>query len=456
MSVASSRSLSSYATLVAGQAQHQRAEHPAAGPQRHRHHRPDAGLPDQRDPLRRTAGAGQQLLVDLCVEHRLAGLDHPPDGRVAGEDRRDGLHDLGLGRVPVRHRDPADALRGDHVHGAPVGQRRHQVVGQPPERLGHVQRGGQRGAHLGQHGEPALRPLGRAVGGLPLRLRLHPGGHVGLHADEVGQRAVAVVDRRHRHLVPERGAVLAVVEQGDGDRLLRRQRPAQLRHRGPVGRRALQEAAVAAGDLVHRVAGDPGERRVDPDQRVVRQCRVADRERDVGGQHGPVPQAGQHALHLPAAGDGAGHREEDDQRPLGQPGHVAQRETGDPQRLPGRHVTGPAGRGDRLPGDRLAGRDPGQRGRGVRQRDALRVEQAGRVGPGVDPGRQGGVRGHQQALLVRVRHLAGGQVDQQDGGRGLVQHPGQQLDQARTGDARRHGVPHRALLRSRPRRLLEG
>ena len=47
------------------------------------------------------------------------------------------------------------------------------------------------------------------------RSRSHPDalGDVGLHADEADQVAVAVEDRADRQLVPERGAVLAVVQQ---------------------------------------------------------------------------------------------------------------------------------------------------------------------------------------------------------------------------------------------------
>ena len=62
----------------------------------------------------------------------------------------------------------------------------------------------------------------------------------------------------------------AVLDARDGDR---------------VGVRALQEPAVAAEHVLGRVAGEPGERAVDPDERVVVAERVGDREREVAAEH---------------------------------------------------------------------------------------------------------------------------------------------------------------------------
>jgi hypothetical protein len=58
---------------------------------------------------------------------------------------------------------------------------------------------------------------------------------------------------------------------------------------GGVGRRPLQEAAVAPDDLLGRVAGDPRERRVDPDQGVVRLPGIGDGEGDVRGDDRALP-----------------------------------------------------------------------------------------------------------------------------------------------------------------------
>ena len=68
-------------------------------------------------------------------------------------------------------------------------------------------------------GQLGLLPRRLLGGERRLALALHPDplGDVGLHADEADELALAVEDRADRELVPERGAVLAVVEQRRGD-----------------------------------------------------------------------------------------------------------------------------------------------------------------------------------------------------------------------------------------------
>jgi hypothetical protein len=253
------------------------------------------------------------------------------------------------------------AVAGDHLlhvtglvddgHDHPVGQRRHAQAGQPVEQVVGVEGGDERAGRLGHQRQAALgllgsplRPLGDrpgllgllpggllgGEGGLALGLPPHPLGDVGLHADGADQLAVAVEDRADRELVPERGAVAAVVEQRDGHRLAGAQRRPDRGDGGRVGARALQEPAVAAHRLLEGVPGDPAEGGVDPDQRVVRPAWVGDRERDVGGDDGPLAQRLQLGLRVAAAADPL-DLEEDDQRQLLAGAGLGQREAGDPQ-----------------------------------------------------------------------------------------------------------------------------
>ena len=113
---------------------------------------------------------------------------------------------------------------------------------------------------------------------------LDPVGDVGLDPDVVGDPAGLVDDRADHHLVPERGAVAPVVAQDRGHGAPLGEGRADARHRDRVGVRTLQEPAVATEDLLRRVAGEPGERAVHPDERVVVAERVGDREREVAAE----------------------------------------------------------------------------------------------------------------------------------------------------------------------------
>ena len=90
--------------------------------------------------------------------------------------------------------------------------------------------------------------------------------------------ARAVPDRRDRQPVPERAAVLAVVQDLDNARTGFGQRRTDLGHRGRVGGGPLQEPAVPPHHVRNRVAGDPLEALVGVDQRLVRLARVGDGE----------------------------------------------------------------------------------------------------------------------------------------------------------------------------------
>ena len=101
----------------------------------------------------------------------------------------------------------------------------------------------------------------------------------------------AVADRAHRDLVPEGGAVLAVVQQRHGDVQVlvdgacaaRRPRPGPCP--GPAG------SGSCARRVGVGVAGGRGERRVHPRQRARRRRGVGEGERDAGGEDRPVAQA---------------------------------------------------------------------------------------------------------------------------------------------------------------------
>jgi len=274
--------------------------------------------------------------------------------------------------VPGGDRDPA-APPGllDQVHGAQVGEGGDHDPGEPGAGVDDVERAGHLRGRLGEQPQLRTRLLGLGQGGPTFLLDHHPLGDVVLHADEVHDLARAVGHRRDRHLVPVGGAVAPVVQQDLGDRFTAAQGVADPADGGRIGVGPLQEPAVAADDLVQPVAGEAGERRVDPDQRVVRPARIGDRERHLRGDHRAVAQQRQPAL---VAQLRARELLEHDHRPRGTVAvedRGSQREPGDPQqpalpRLPldPAERRSPAGRvvhGDRFAGDGHTGRDQRER-----------------------------------------------------------------------------------------------
>ena len=114
------------------------------------------------------------------------------------------------------------------------------------------------------------------------RLRLTTAGHVQLAGEEVDQLALAVEHRTQVERVPERRAVLLVVDQLDSQVVLRGQRrPDQVDGRRVCGR-PLQEAAVPAEDLIRRVASHTLKRFVDEHERHVGVFRVGQAHRHAG------------------------------------------------------------------------------------------------------------------------------------------------------------------------------
>mmetsp|Transcript_10043 Transcript_10043/g.41424 ORF Transcript_10043/g.41424 Transcript_10043/m.41424 type:complete len:629 (-) Transcript_10043:181-2067(-) len=108
-----------------------------------------------------------------------------------------------------------------------------------------------------------------------LRVALGPVADVHLHADELGDGPVRQLDRRDGEQVPELLAILAVIEQADGDPLALLDRPGYLAHVVHVRLLPLEEPAVAVEDLLGGVSGHLQEpvRRVDDG--AVRERRVA-------------------------------------------------------------------------------------------------------------------------------------------------------------------------------------
>ena len=466
-----------------------RAQRPPAGHQRHGEHRRPAQPHEELGSARQGQGLPHPLLGHLSDEHRLGGGQAAQGGRALGEVP--GVQDGELGELLLpavampRGRLPDDAVVVDHGEEDPVGQQRDAQRGQPVEQLRHVQRGAQRAGGLGHQRQPALRPLGvgprplgvgtgplgvraglfslptgrpfGAEGGGPLLLDPHPLGHVGLHADEGHQAPVAVEHRRDGQLVPEGGAVLAVVQQRRGDRLLLAQRLAELLHPGGVGGRALQEPAVAADDLLGAVAGDPGEGRVDPDQGVVGLAGVGDGEGDVGGDDGAVAQRLQLGIEVGEPVPLLQVQEHHQRQPLGA-GVAGQRETGDPQQqVVRRRVRGPVGVGAPAGGqpDRLTGQWPAlghvrQRAAGAGQGRAGEVGQPGRGAPGVDRHRQPDVPGEFDGGGVGVDDAPVGLVDDQHRDRHVAEHRRQHRLGARrvgAGDGGLGGADDGGLLR---------
>ena len=110
--------------------------------------------------------------------------------------------------------------------------------------------------------------------------------HVELRGEVELQLAVLVGDGAEVERVPEGGAILAVVEQVDGDRRARFDGVTHERYAFLVRLRPLQETAVAAHDLVAPIAAEAKERFVAKYDRIVGQARIGDDHRHAGGANG--------------------------------------------------------------------------------------------------------------------------------------------------------------------------
>ena len=115
-------------------------------------------------------------------------------------------------------------------------------------------------------------------------------GDVGLNADQVGDEAGFITDGGDGEAVPERGAVLAVVQQLDGDFALFADGAPEEVDGGGIGFGTLEESAVAAEDFGDGIAGEPLEAGIDVDERLVGQSGVGDGDAFGAGGEGAVLQ----------------------------------------------------------------------------------------------------------------------------------------------------------------------
>ena len=142
---------------------------------------------------------------------------------------------------------------------------------------------------LDPHGQPEV-VFERLLGAPQPVLGLATRGDVRLDPDVVGDLAELVAHRRDREPVPEGGAVPPVVQDLDDALSLVGDGGADLGRRGRIGGGALQEPAVPAERLGHRVLRDALEPLVDVDERPIGQPGIGDGDalgRDV---EGPVLQ----------------------------------------------------------------------------------------------------------------------------------------------------------------------
>ena len=189
----------------------------------------------------RLAGEGQELLGQLgrALARAPGVFQRPADLRLAGRQAR--LRTLEVAQ--------------DHLEG--VVEVVREARGQLADRL-----------HL-------LRLPEDVLGVAPPR-------HVELRGEEVEELAVLAEDRADEQRVPERRAVLAVVEDLDRDRPRLGQGLLDLADGAAVGERALEEAAVPAVDLFAAVAREVEKGAVGEGDGVVGPVRIGDDHRHPG------------------------------------------------------------------------------------------------------------------------------------------------------------------------------
>ena len=261
-------------------------------------------------------GIGDQFVEDQPDRRRLAGGDC--DGlalavqtdvlatagaqNVRGEAVGEGAHVepghvVGLVEPAMDGGQRVDALQhgfqrlaelriGDRAHLEPQQRADHgQVVLDPVVDLVEQQRlGFQRRLQVAGAGMDLRLDILLAAG--QRLLGLDPIGHVELRGEEELDVAVLAAHRADIERIPEGAAVLAVIAQLDVHRLFARHGLAQTIHLGGIGVRPLQEPAVAADDLVTRVAGEILEGLVGEDDRIVGLPRIGDDHRHAGSANG--------------------------------------------------------------------------------------------------------------------------------------------------------------------------
>jgi len=118
----------------------------------------------------------------------------------------------------------------------------------------------------------------------------------------MGYGARAVAYRGNGKAVPERGPVLAVIEQLHGDLALCAERRSQLVQGIPVTAGTLKKPAIAPQHFVRGVPREPFEAGIDVNQGGIRQAGVGDRDALGNRRQGPILELEERfeALALPA------------------------------------------------------------------------------------------------------------------------------------------------------------
>ncbi len=251
---------------------------------------------DARHAQRLAVGVVEGLAADLEPAH-LAGRRTDPVLDVVVAPVLDRLADRRLHPVAVFRQDRVDqVLEGERVARLPAEVALAAVGGHEPHAV-EVEGPGAQPRRLEDEVQPLLAapqglraPLDLLLQGIAVALQAHQPlalqRHVELRGEVVGQLALVVEDRRDEEAVPERLARLLVVLEVDLDRDPALDRVAHPGDVVAVGLGTLQEAAVAAEDLVPGVAGELREGVVDEDDRFVGLVRVGDQHRHPRRPHG--------------------------------------------------------------------------------------------------------------------------------------------------------------------------
>ena len=230
------------------------------------------------------------------------GHDHELLAAIAGKKIRPALKTLGQGLGDIDQRLVALLVPEVVVVGLEMvdidEKDRHRLRGargdlperaQPAVEMTPVVDAGQR-IERDQLFERALGRLQVAIACPQLLVEQHALGDVLLETDVMRDRAILVMNRRHAQLVPEQGAVLAVVRQHFGKAFALGHRRTHDPALTGVDRPALEKTAVATDRIIVVVAGHALESGIDEDERGIDLTRVGDGNTVTRVHHGVLQQ----------------------------------------------------------------------------------------------------------------------------------------------------------------------